>query len=116
MLRDEPISMVEKPASAAVAQRSGSDLPRLVMFHDSANRFMSRFFPQNFSRAVFVFHPRLDPVLIESEHPDVVVQEMSELLLVTTSPADLSEIDLLESAGRGKPAYKLIANFADATP
>ncbi|HEX5704358.1 MAG TPA: hypothetical protein VFX97_14235 [Pyrinomonadaceae bacterium] len=116
MLSNEPITVLAEPLYATVAERRGEDLPRLVMFGDSMNKFMIQFFPQNFSRAVFVAAPRLDPVLIASERADIVIQEMAEMRLVDDPPADLSEIDLLTSEGKGRVSFKFNTNYIDAEP
>jgi alginate O-acetyltransferase complex protein AlgJ len=101
-----PITVSNKPFSAGVTERKGaSNMPRLVMFDDSAGSGMVPFLPQDFSRAVFVWLPRLDPVLIKTEHPDIVIQEMGELYLINDSMADLAELRDLELEGKGK-AFK----------
>jgi hypothetical protein len=99
-----PITVVDKPVVAWATERKETNLPRLVVFDDSAGRALIPFLPQHFSRGVFVFLPKLDPVLIEYEHPDIVIQEMGEMGL--SSSPDLSELENLKSGGKGKAAIK----------
>ena len=104
---DEPITVSNKPFRVVVTERRGSsNMPRLVMFHDSAGEQMEPFLPQNFSRAVFVWSPRLDPAPIKTEQPEIVIQEMAEASLINDSIADLTELDDLKSDGYGKRAFK----------
>jgi alginate O-acetyltransferase complex protein AlgJ len=96
------ISVSDLPINAHVSENKATDLPRLVLFGDSANGALIPFLPQHFSHAVFVFLPRIDPILVESEHPDIVIQEMGELGLTNGANPDLTEVENLKSGGKGK--------------
>lgn len=102
---DQPVTVSMEPFSRGVTERPDSRLPRLVLFDDSAGGSLGPYLPQNFRRAVFVWLPKLDPVLIASEKPDVVIQEMGELHLTDFLP-DLTELQDLKSEGRGRQPFK----------
>ena len=57
-----------------VTERAGA-LPRAVLFRDSFMTAMMPFLSEHFSRAVYLWQPNFDPAVIESEHPDIVIQE-----------------------------------------
>jgi hypothetical protein len=60
----------------------GSDLPRLVMFHDSFGGALQPFFAEHFSKAVFVSKGMgFEEALLEQERPQVVLQELTERYL-----------------------------------
>jgi hypothetical protein len=103
----QAIPVVKRPTQVTITEKKGSGLPRAVIFHDSSAAFYIPFLPQNFSRAVFVWLPKLDPQLIKSEHPDVVIQQMGELLLTQGVPTDLSEIETLKSDGSGQFVFQV---------
>jgi alginate O-acetyltransferase complex protein AlgJ len=84
------------------AERKGTKLPSVVIFHDSLFVSAMPFFPEHFSRTVSVWTPVLDTNLIESEHPDIVVQEMAEMFLMTPFLADAPEIRELAARNRRK--------------
>jgi alginate O-acetyltransferase complex protein AlgJ len=54
------------------------DLPRTVVMRDSMAIPLIPMLAENFSRALFVSSRQLDPVLIEREKPDVVIEELVE--------------------------------------
>lgn len=99
---DRPVVISGHPKRVTVTERKEPG-PRLVMFHDSGETALIPFLPQHFSRAVFIYQPRLDPALIISERPDIVVQEMSEMFLSADNFADLSELTNLETGGAVEP-------------
>jgi alginate O-acetyltransferase complex protein AlgJ len=101
-LVNTPISVSDLPINGYVTENKVTSLPRLLLFGDSANGGLLPFLPQHFSHAVFVFLPRIDPILVESEHPDIVIQEMGELGLANDANPDLTELDNLKSGGKGK--------------
>ncbi|HKR61678.1 MAG TPA: hypothetical protein VJS64_18470 [Pyrinomonadaceae bacterium] len=105
---NSPITVVEKPARALATERKETNLPRLVVFDDSAGRALVPFLPQHFSRAVFVFISKLDPVLIEAEKPDIVIQEIGEMVLSTSTSPDLTELEDLKSGGKGRAIIKYV--------
>jgi hypothetical protein len=54
------------------------DLPKLIMFCDSFGNAIMPFLAQHFSRGVFAFKPQFDPIRVEVEHPNVVIEEIAE--------------------------------------
>jgi hypothetical protein len=54
------------------------DLPKMIMFCDSFGNAILPFLAQHFSRGVYAFQPQFDPVRIEVEHPNVVIEEITE--------------------------------------
>ena len=50
-------------------------LPRLVMFRDSFASALIPFLSEHFSRAVYLWQYNFDPAVVESEHPDVVIEQ-----------------------------------------
>jgi alginate O-acetyltransferase complex protein AlgJ len=85
-------------------ERKGTNLPRVVLFHDSAAVYLIPFFPESFSRAVLSWTPVLDLDLVKSERPDIVVQEMGEMFLMAPPPTDWPEIRRLLTNSRRKAA------------
>ncbi len=67
-----------------VMECPGSAGPRAVMFHDSFRRHLVPFLSEHFQRITYQWQYEFDPVLIEREHPQVVIQEMVERILVAT--------------------------------
>lgn len=106
-IEDQAVPVLKRPIQITVTEQPGSSLPRAIIFHDSSAAFFMPFLPQNFSRAVFAFMPKLDPELIKAEHPDIVIQEMGELLLTLDKPADLAEIETLKSEGAGQYVFRI---------
>ena len=70
-------------------------LPRTVMFGDSNFMALRTFMPESFSRFVFKWQVPLDPETITAERPDVVIQEMGEILLADESVLDMRELQTL---------------------
>ena len=62
-----------------VCDRPG--LPRAVVYRDSMAIPLIPMLAENFSRVIFVTGRALDPVLIEQEKPDIVIEEMVERAL-----------------------------------
>lgn len=83
-------------------------LPRLVMFYDSGFGRVGLFLAQHFSRAAFAGFPELDPELVKAEHPDVVVQESSELNLMEDPPVDPPEVRSLRFPAEGQGAQNIV--------
>jgi hypothetical protein len=96
-----PVSQAEQVNM--VAERDDADLPRLVMLHDSASTRLMPFMAQHFSRTVFAWPLRFDTELIESERPDVVVEEIGEPLLSLDPPVDPLEVRSLKYPPEGSP-------------
>lgn len=97
---DAPLYLNEKYTTDGKDQ----SLPRLVMFYDSGFGRVGLFLAQHFSRAAFAGFPELDPELIRAEHPDVVIQELSELHLMEDPPVDPAEIRGLRFPADGPAA------------
>ena len=55
-------------------------------------------------------------MLIESEHPAIVVEERAEMWLLYERLEDPAETTYLESGGKGKTPIKFNANFPAAAP
>jgi hypothetical protein len=98
----QPIEMSDRPVDLLVTENQDHKPPSLVMFDDSAGGALVDFFSTNFRRGVFVFYPRLDRPLIESERPDVVIQEMGELGLLNPESPNLEELKALNSPTQSK--------------
>jgi hypothetical protein len=107
MIENQAIPVLKRPTQVTITEQKGSSLPRAVVFHDSSGAFYIPFLPQHFGRAVFVYLPTLDPELIKSEHPDIVIQQMGELLLTDEIPPDLSELETLKTGGAGQVVFKV---------
>jgi alginate O-acetyltransferase complex protein AlgJ len=71
--RSEELVAMECPACGG---------PRAVMFHDSFNTNLAPFLAEHFSRIVYAAGTFFDRTLIEDEHPDVVIQEFVERVLM----------------------------------
>ncbi|HKR02921.1 MAG TPA: hypothetical protein VJT09_19745, partial [Pyrinomonadaceae bacterium] len=85
-------------------EQKGTSLPRAVIFHDSSFVNTMPFFPQNFSRTVYRWTPILDLDIIKAERPDVVIQDMGEMLLMSPIPADAPEVMALAANAARKAA------------
>jgi alginate O-acetyltransferase complex protein AlgJ len=59
-----------------VTEIQGSSLPRAVVFRDSFASRLVPFLSEHFSRAVYLWQNDFDPDVVESEHPDVVIEEI----------------------------------------
>jgi len=57
------------------------EIPRAVIFHDSFFEALAPFLAQHFQRAVYSWRSFSDPTLIQAEHPDLVIDEISERFL-----------------------------------
>jgi alginate O-acetyltransferase complex protein AlgJ len=87
-----PLDKVLKDAAGRCAQRVDSPAlpdietyvcdrnrgPRAVVYRDSMAIALIPMLAENFSRVVFISGRRFDPAVIESEKPDVVIEEMVE--------------------------------------
>jgi alginate O-acetyltransferase complex protein AlgJ len=71
------------------SEQQGSGLPRVVMFRDSFVSVMIPFLARHFSRAIYVWQQQPDRRLIETEHPDVVIQEVYEGSIADDPPLDV---------------------------
>jgi hypothetical protein len=64
-----------------VSEQPGADLPTAVVFHDSfMGLWLAGLLAQHFGRVVFDSRP-FDQALIDSEHPDIVINEAVERYL-----------------------------------
>jgi len=59
-----------------VTEIPGSSLPRAVIFRDSFTSRLVPFLSEHFSRAVYLWQNDFDATAVQSEHPDVVLQEI----------------------------------------
>ncbi|MBK8340774.1 MAG: hypothetical protein IPK99_12625 [Flavobacteriales bacterium] len=55
--------------------------PKLLMFRDSFAVYLIPYLSEHFSRSVYVWSPIFIPAIVESERPDIVVQELLEVFL-----------------------------------
>jgi hypothetical protein len=62
-------------------------LPRAVMFRDSFASWLIPLLSEHFQRIVFSWQYSFDLEIVEREHPDVVIQEMAERVLVNNPQA-----------------------------
>ena len=69
-------------------------LPRAVIFHDSFALSLVRFLSEHFSRVAYSWQDTFDPVVIERERPQVVIQEHVERSLMAPVPMDPSRAAL----------------------
>jgi hypothetical protein len=69
-----------------VYENPGKALPRAVMFRDSFATWLIPLLADHFERITFSWQYTFDPVLVEKERPEVVIQELVERTLM--SPAD----------------------------
>ncbi len=67
-----------------VMETGDANLLRAVMFRDSFADALIPFLSEHFARITYVWQPDLDVRVIESEHPDVVIHEIVERLLIAT--------------------------------
>jgi hypothetical protein len=89
-----------EPINSMVTEAEKQRL-RLVMFGDSGSGSLTPYMPQHFRRAVFVWLLDFDPVLVKSEHPDIVIQEVGELYIMNDSILNLTQIEELNSDRNG---------------
>jgi alginate O-acetyltransferase complex protein AlgJ len=66
-----------------IYQCARPELPAAVVYRDSMAIPLIPLLSENFRRVVYVSDHKMDPVLIEREHPDVVIEEMVERALLT---------------------------------
>ena len=69
-------------------------LPRALVLHDSFGQAFFELLPRFFSRTCFVWTHDLDPALIRSERPDVVLQVYVDRTLISLSPVPLGSAGL----------------------
>ena len=61
---------------------------RMVLLHDSFGEALKPFLAEHFSRAVYVSNAMgFEDALLEREHPDLVIQEITERYLWLDFPA-----------------------------
>jgi alginate O-acetyltransferase complex protein AlgJ len=66
--------------------------PRLVLYRDSYAISLAQLVDANFSRIAYSFFYSMDPALIDSEKPDLVIDEFLERNLYIAPPRDPPEI------------------------
>jgi hypothetical protein len=71
-----------------VTEQPNRSLPRAVIFRDSFMSAMIPFLSEHFSRAVYLWQNNFDPMTIEQEKPDVVIQEWVGRHLTNQWPYD----------------------------
>ena len=98
-LEDATVPAIERPRGMSVAENENEKLPRLVVLGDSAGGGLVPFLPKNFSRVV-LFNQEItviDPALIESERPTIVIQIMGEFAMAADALPDLGELETLKN-------------------
>lgn len=68
--------------SRIVFENPDKSLPRCVIFHDSFTVSQYFFFPERFSRVVYVWQPNIDYSIVEHERPDFVLSQQAERFMV----------------------------------
>lgn len=90
---DEPPRELRRLATPVlrnvIIEQDDASLPRALVFHDSFAEYMWPLLPRHFSHTRFVWKPELDLKLVESEHPDVVMQIFNDRVLVTLQAQEL---------------------------
>jgi alginate O-acetyltransferase complex protein AlgJ len=76
----------EAQVGRLVTEIPGSDLPRAVIFRDSAVSRLAPFLSEHFGRAVYLWQNNFDSEAVLREHASVVVQEIVGRHLVYISP------------------------------
>ena len=94
-----------------VTETPNASLPRLMVFRDSFSSALIPFLSEHFSRAVYLWQYNFDPVAIEQEQPDVVIQEWVGRRLGNKSPwdagADFEKLaSSIAAAHRSAPAVR----------
>ncbi len=67
-------------------------LPRAVFFHDSFGNLQRSFFAEHFSWLRTVWMEEIDPAIVETGHPQLVFQEMTQRFLQRRLPNDSMEL------------------------
>ena len=89
-----PTDGITPSGSVAVLVSETGDpaLPRAVMFHDSFAQRLWPFLSEHFERIVYSWQYNFDPALVESEKPDVVLDEMVDRVLMATLSPNPDEV------------------------
>jgi hypothetical protein len=113
MLEMDMVSVSPKPPLPVLETSIASDFPnkkwffgvepritnnpaargKVVMFRDSFAINLSRFLGYSFARIAYIWEQNWDKRIIESEKPDLVVDEMLERFLITRDPLELKKKD-----------------------
>ncbi len=98
-LEDGAVPVIGSPRRMTLTENENEKLRRLVVFGDSSVGGLLPFLPKNFSRAVMLNQTftTIDPALVESERPNIVIQIMGEFALVDDSQPNLSELETLKN-------------------
>jgi hypothetical protein len=90
-LRLEPVR--DRSQRMVWCDQAGTSLPRALVFHDSFAEILYDLLPRRFSRTLFVWKPDIDPALVESERPDVVIQIFGDRALLSQAPRGMGGQD-----------------------
>lgn len=83
-----PVHTFLRPAAA---ERPDTDLPRGLMFHDSFSLAYADLLREHFQRLAWVWHDDFFQNVVQSERPDVVIQQLLERKLGHVVPNDIVE-------------------------
>jgi hypothetical protein len=84
-------SVRHQDGDVIVTECDDSQLPRMVMMHDSFGNFIHAPLSQSFRRAAFIGRNNFDPALMEREMPDLVLFELVERRLAEAVPSGVPE-------------------------
>ncbi len=74
-----------------ITEIPGSQRPRALIFRDSFGSALIPFLSEHFSRAIYLWQYDVDPQIVATERPDVVIQEWVGRRLQTLLPYDAVE-------------------------
>jgi len=69
-----------KPPASVITKRT--NYPSMLMYGDSYAGSFLPFLARNFSKTTFIWTPLFQPLIIEKEKPDMVIQEMVDVSIV----------------------------------
>ncbi len=81
------------PGTEPLVSENPAAKGKAVMFRDSFAIALSKFFGYSFGRVVYVWQQNWDRGIIESEKPDIVVDEMLERFVISRDPREMRKGD-----------------------
>jgi len=114
----DPFYRTQKPyypyLQILIHETPNPELPKAVVFHDSAMKFIYPYLSNDFKRVVYIYNIRgenyFDSDIIEYEKPDIVISETGERFLsfIPDNP-----IDIKASPGQAEAFSKYLKNYSD---